>query len=222
LQREKDVLRRAYHEYFDRSKRLMYNSRTKIQMSTILTLGIILFAISSIYFIIKPKEGFNSAFLVSFITLTSYLIMIEGNFVTNDLYWTRWIGYGISCSLLVYEISKKVGLDVSKQISNIFLTVIVMFTGALSSVSVNEYKWAFFAISSIAFGKLLYEIYNTKSKNLAALTPYILFGWCVFPIVFLFSNEGLNLITVETSAIIYLFLDLFTKIIFYIQQKMNG
>jgi bacteriorhodopsin len=190
-------------------------------MSAILTSGIILFAISSIYFILKPKTGFNSAFLVSFITLTSYLIMLEGNYVTNNLYWTRWIGYGISCSLLVYEISKKVGLDISKQISNIFLTAIVMFTGALSSVSVNEFKWSFFAISSFAFGKLLYEIYNSKSKNLSSLNPYILFGWCVFPVVFLFSNEGLNLINVETSAIIYLFLDFFTKIIFYIQQKMN-
>lgn len=189
-------------------------------MSTILTLGIFLFTISSIYFILKPKTGFNSAFLVSFITLISYLIMLEGSFVTNNLYWTRWIGYGISCSLLVYEISKRVGLDINKQISNIFLTVIVMFTGALSSVSLNEYKWAFFAISSFAFGKLLYEIYSSKSKNLPLLNPYILFGWCVFPVVFLLSNEGLNLITVETSAIIYLVLDLFTKIVFYLSKKV--
>lgn len=188
-------------------------------MSAILTSGIILFTISSIYFIFKPKSGFNSAFFVSFITLISYLIMLEGSFVTNNLYWTRWIGYGISCSLLVYEISKRVGLDIYKQISNIFLTVIVMFTGAFSSVSVNEYKWAFFAISSIAFAKLLYQIYNTKSKNLGSLTPYILFGWCVFPVVFLFSNEGLNLISLEISAAIYLFLDLFTKIIFYLRKK---
>lgn len=190
-------------------------------MSTILTLGIILFSISSVYFILKPKLGFNSAFLVSFITLTSYLIMLEGNFVTNGLYWTRWIGYAISCSLLVYEISKKVGLDVPKQISNIFLTVIVMVTGALSSVSVDQFKWYFFAVSSFAFVKLLVEIYNTKSKNLTSLSPFIIFGWCVFPVVFLFSNEGLNLISVEVGAIIYLLLDFFTKIVFYIQQKMN-
>jgi bacteriorhodopsin len=189
-------------------------------MTTILTLGVITFAISSLYFTIKPKEFFNSAFLVSFITLISYLIMLQGGFVTNDLYWTRWFIYGISCPLLAFEISKNLGLDLSKRIFNVFLTIIVMLTGALSSINEGNYKLAFFIISSIAFCILILEFYKTKSKMLKSLTPYIIFGWCVFPLVFILSNEGMiNLIPLQIAAAIYLALDIFTKIIFYINQS---
>ena len=200
-------------------------------MSTILTLGIIVFILSSIYFTIKPKKGFNSAFLVSFVTLISYIIMLQGNFVSNDLYWTRWLMYGVSCPLLAFEISKRVGLDLSKRIFNVFLTAIVMITGVLSSISLGGYKATFFALSTVVFVKLMLGIYQTKSKELATLSPYIIFGWCVFPLVFMFSNEGLidvsfaanqitiNLIPVQVAAGIYLILDIFTKIVFYIHHN---
>ena len=188
-------------------------------MSTILTLGIITFIISSIYFILNPKKDFNSAFLVSFITLFSYFIMLDGNFVTGGLYWTRWIFYGVSCPLLAYEISKKIGLELPQRIFNIFLTVITMLTGAAASFASGNYKMAFFALSTFAFVYLLVQFYNTKSKALKTLTPYIAFGWCIFPTIFLFSNEGFfNIISIEIAASIYLALDIFTKIIFYIHH----
>lgn len=89
-------------------------------MAAALILGIIIFTISSIYFIIKPKKPFNSAFLVSFVTLISYIVMLQGSFVEFDLYWTRWLFYGISCPLLAFEISKRVGLDIPNRIFNLF------------------------------------------------------------------------------------------------------
>jgi bacteriorhodopsin len=189
-------------------------------MSLILSLGILTFVLSSFYFIANPKEGFNSAFLVSFITLISYVVMFEGNFVTNGSYWTRWVFYGFSCGLLSYEISKSVGLDVSKRVFNIFLTVITMLTGAMSAFLVgNQIKLIFFAISCVSFGILINEFNKTKSKALDTINPYIYFGWCVFPIVFLFSNEGYGFIPVEICAAVYLGLDIFTKIVFYIHQS---
>lgn len=189
-------------------------------MSTVLILGAIIFAVSSFYFIIKPKKEFNSAFLVSFITLISYLIMLQGNFATNDLYWTRWVFYALSCPLLAFEISKRVKLDIPNRIFNIFLTVITMITGALASVSVGNYKIIFFLISCIAFVVLLNEFYKTKSKELAGLNLFIIFGWCIFPLVFMFSNEGMiNVVPLQIAGIIYLALDIFTKIIFYIKYK---
>lgn len=187
-------------------------------MSTILLLGIITFILSSAYFTIKPKQGFNSAFLVSFVTLISYIVMLQGKFATNDIYWTRWLVYGISCPLLAFEISKRVGIDLNKSIFNVFLTAIVMITGALASASAGDYKIGFFVLSTIAFVKLIWSFYNTKSDVLKTLTPYII-GWCVFPIVFIFSNEGVNnLIAVQNAAAIYLVLDIFTKIVFYIHH----
>jgi bacteriorhodopsin len=188
-------------------------------MSSVLTIGIIIFLLSSIYFTITPKPGFNSAFLVSFITLISYIVMLQGKFSINDIYWTRWIGYGISCPLLAFEISKRVGLDLNNNIFNVFLTAIVMVTGALASTNSGDYKIAFFVLSCITFAKLIWSFYNTKSEALKTLTPYII-GWCVFPIVFIFTNEGVNnLIAVQNAAAIYLALDIITKIVFYIHQN---
>jgi bacteriorhodopsin len=46
-----------------------------------------------------------------------------------------------------------------------------------------------------------------------------LFGWSAFPLVFLLSPEGLNIITNPFAGIAYLGLDLFTKIIFYTQYS---
>lgn len=192
-------------------------------MSTILLIGTIVFSLSSFYFIIRPKKDFNSAFLVSFITLISYLVMLEGAFVTGNLYWTRWLFYGISCPLLAFEISKRINVDLPGRVFNIFLTIITMVTGTLSSVSTGTYKIAFFAVSTIAFIALLNEFYKTKSKEITAVTPFIVLGWCVFPVVFILSNEGIvNLISVPTAAGIYLALDMFTKIIFYLGHKKNS
>ena len=89
-------------------------------MNFLLALGSLIFLISSVYFLFFFKKKLNSAFFVSFITLISYLVMLEGSFITSGLLWTRWIGYAFSCSLLIYVISKKLNLPYSKQISNIF------------------------------------------------------------------------------------------------------
>ena len=189
-------------------------------MSLILILGIVVFSIASIYFTLKPKKEFNSAFIVSFVTLISYIIMLQGNFAANDLYWTRWLFYGISCPLLCYEISKKIELPTPKTIFNLFLTFITMITGSLASISLGGYKLAFFGLSCFAFASLVFNFYKTKSRKLMTITPYIAFGWLIFPIVFIFSNEGIfNIIPLPLAAAIYLGLDIFTKIIFYIHHS---
>jgi hypothetical protein len=90
-------------------------------MLSILTIGVIVFAISSLVFYFGVKKSFNSAFLVSIITLVSYVIMAQGGFVVNDIYWTRWVFYGLSCPLLAYEISRLIGLDGPKRIFNMRL-----------------------------------------------------------------------------------------------------
>jgi len=188
-------------------------------MNFLLALGSLIFLISSIYFLFFFKKKFNSAFFVSFITLISYLVMLEGSFVISNLFWTRWLGYAFSCSLLIFVISKKLSLSFSKQINNVLLNILVMVTGALASVNTNEIKWLFFIISSLAYAKIVYEIFSTKSKKLKTIGNYIIYGWSVFPVVVLISNEGLNFIQVELSTAIYLILDFFTKIIIYIKNK---
>jgi bacteriorhodopsin len=116
--------------------------------------------------------------------------------------------------------SKKVDLETPKRIFSIFLTAIVMFTGALASISIGDYKLIFFGLSTIAFAYMLYELYRTKAEILKMFSWYIVLGWCLFPLVFVFSNEGfMNIISLQSAATMYLIADIFTKIIFYIQLK---
>jgi len=190
-------------------------------MNFLLSIGSIIFLATSVYFLYNSKKRFNSAFFVSFITLISYLIMLEGSFIVSELLWTRWIGYAISCSLLIFVIAKRIGLDHFKQVTVIFLNIIVMVTGALSSVNTDEFKILFFVIGAVAYCILLYEIFKSNSKKLKPLTPFILYGWSAFPIVFIISNEGLNIISSSISILIYLFLDVITKVVFYLKNDLS-
>ena len=191
-------------------------------MNVVLFTGIVMFACSSLYFWLTSKKEFNSAFLVCFITLISYIIMYEGKFFGNldtGSYWTRWVFYGLSCALLTYDISRQLNIAKGIQWLAVVLTPIVMFTGVLASVYSGTYKWVWFVISSIAFLAIAKIYYSTKSAELSRISRYFLFGWSVFPIVFLLSPEGLNIITNSFAGIAYLILDFFTKIIFYLQHS---
>ena len=192
-------------------------------MDIILLSGAALFSFTSLLFLLSSKKKFNSAFFVSLITLISYLIMYEGSFVSltsdgGELYWTRWLFYGFSCTLLMYEIGKILGKSSQEIMKMVYLTAIVMVTGILSSIFQNEYMWIFFGISAIVYLILLFEIFKSKSKNLNAIKLYVILGWSLFPVVFLLSVEGLGLIGNVVAATIYLMLDLFTKVVFYLHM----
>ena len=188
-----------------------------------LAIGVCTFFVSTMYFASKPKTGLNTPFIVSIITLISYLIMIEGKFLIGNpdtgIYWTRWVGYAISCPLLMYAIAKKLDYSPDQTVFNMILTAIVMLTGAYAGVSNGDYKWIFFGLSTFAFVMLLTPIFGSKSSfNKSMILPYILLGWCGFPIVFLLSYEGFGLIQNGNALIAYLLLDFMTKIVFYIQM----
>jgi hypothetical protein len=59
-------------------------------LSYVFLAGILIFAISSAYFVLsgKNRAGLNSAFLVSFVTLISYVLMWQGNLTVlwSELY----------------------------------------------------------------------------------------------------------------------------------------
>lgn len=197
-------------------------------MENIFIVGIGIFSISALYFLIRHKTTFNTAFLVSLVTVASYLVMYEGTFTTTEsataelVYYSRWLFYALSCSLLMYEIGRLLKLDKGSIASLIYLIVFVMITGALSAVYEGSAMVSMFVVSSVAYGVLLYKIFTVKSKHKAFVLKYILAGWTVFPIVFLFAPEGFALITASTAAVLYLTLDIFTKIIFYVEgDKAN-
>jgi sensory rhodopsin len=186
--------------------------------------GLVIFALSSIYFYFtsKEKDGLNTAFLVSFVTLISYVLMWQGNLTTTSaggepIYWTRWLFYGLSCTLLMLEISQAKGIHGGARVQLLYLTAIVMGTGFLAARDTTAIRWVHFAISSVAYILLVLKVLSVRG---AAWThSYIYFGWTVFPIVFFLAPTGLGLIGAGVANLLYLLLDLYTKIAFNIHRS---
>lgn len=192
-------------------------------MTAVLTTGVALFIVSSLifYFWGQQKElQFNKPVLVSLVTLASYLVMLEGSFASFELgaadtYWTRWVFYAFSCGLLMHTISKKLNFSPAKRADQLYLTAFVMLTGALAAIYTGLAMWLFFGVSTFAFIILVLPIFFSSEKVKSKILPFVIFGWSVFPIVFLLEPAGLDLITSSAAAWVYLALDFFTKILFY-------
>ena len=188
--------------------------------------GMVIFASSSLYFFIsKRNSGINTAFLVSFVTLASYVLMWDGSFVSQSaggepIFWTRWLFYAISCSLLMLEIARVKGITTSDKVAElIFLNVLVMVGGFLASITVGITKWLFFLFASIAFLIQVAPLLKAKDGSSKWINAYILFGWSVFPLVFIFAPTGLELFGATLAMGLYLALDIYPKIVFNLQLK---
>ena len=185
--------------------------------------GIALFSLSSLYFLFAYKyKEFNSAFLVSFITIISYVLMFEGSLATigaegGAVYATRWLFYALSCTLLMYEIGRLLDISTAARVFHIYLTVIVMTTGAAAAYYVDlTLMLAFFAISTLAYILLIYPLLTADSPHRGKVAKYIILGWTGFPVAFLLAPDGFGLITASSAAIAYLAFDFFTKVVFYL------
>ena len=193
-------------------------------LSTIFIFGIAAFTISSIYFYMKGKgrDSLNTSFLVSFVTLISYVLMWQGKLTVvteggEPIYWSRWLFYGLSCALLMFEIAKLKKIGGERMAELVYLTVIVMFTGFLAAHDLSMVRWIYFVISSVAYVILAAKVLAVDAQKTKWVSTYIFLGWSVFPIVFLLAPTGIGLIGAAIAELLYLALDLFTKIIFNIQ-----
>jgi bacteriorhodopsin len=190
-------------------------------MATFLSLGIITFALSSIYFLIQRKT-YELPFLVSFITLISYIVMFEGSLAVHALngealHWTRWAFYGFSCVILAYTMAAQLNLTDNRTKHALVYTFLTMLTGAFASAYSGLFMWMMFIVGSVAYILLLQILFDAMQDKTGWLKKYLIFGWTVFPIVFLFSPEGVGMISNTVALIGYLVLDIFTKIMFYVE-----
>jgi sensory rhodopsin len=193
-------------------------------LNLIFLAGLVIFAISSTYFYFagKNKNGLNSAFLVSFVTLISYVLMWQGNIIVvteagQPIFWTRWLFYALSCTLLMVEIAQLKRIQGGGLVQLLYLTAIVMFTGFLAARDLTVIKWVHFVISSVAYALLVIKVLSAKTAASQWVNSYVFLGWTAFPIVFLLAPTGLGLIGAAVANLLYLVLDIYTKIIFSIQ-----
>ncbi len=184
------------------------------------SLGVLVFLISSIVFFVGwKKKQFNSAFFVSGITLVSYAFMLQ----VGGTPYLRWLGYIFSCTLLVWVIGQYIELSKERLRTVMFLTPLVMLTGALASLSFGFFMLFWFVLGGLFYVALLRVLLQGESKYFDKIKKYIWFGWTVFPVVFIVSPEGFALIPMSIAMGLYLLLDIYTKIIFYktIEKTQN-
>jgi sensory rhodopsin len=197
-------------------------------LNLVFSIGLITFVLSSAYFYFQGEENsFNSAFLVSFITLISYVLMWQGNFIVlteagQPIFWTRWLFYAASCTLLSFKIAKLKGIQNGQMIELLYLTAIVMFTGFLAAHDLTAVRWIHFVISCLAYALLVIRILPSRVAGSQWINSYLYFGWTVFAVVFAVAPTGLGLISTGLATIFYLVLDVYTKIVFYIQSARTS
>lgn len=206
-----------------------------IEISAIYWIGAVIFGISSILFayLETKKQTVNQVFrsnmFVSFITTISYVIMalMLATLIAENgelIFWSRWLFYIASCSILTVEIAHLFKKPTTKKIEIAILTALTMFCGFLASIIINIDRWWFFALSSVAYIAMLLILFK-KSKeeesNLNSIKWYVIITWSIFPIVWILAPTGFGIITTFDESIGYLALDLITKIAFglYITNK---
>lgn len=183
--------------------------------------GIGIFTITTIMFLVLKKKNPKVASLnmiVNFITIASYILMVSELGVMSamsgdSIYWTRWAFYAMSCSFLMFEISMILEIDNRSTLEIIVFNSMVMITGLFASITEGPVKWLFFALSSIAYVNVLYNISKNRSEQ-KFIIIFVFIFWSGFPIVWLISPAGFMILNSFWTALIYLILDLITKVYF--------
>lgn len=194
-----------------------------MSLNIIFLVGALVFAAASVYFWLSDdSKEFNSPLLVVAITTLSYLLMLEGGLMIQQadgavIHWTRWVGYSLSCPLLFYVVASGIE-SIRRRVTLTALMSLVMITGAFAAAWTGWFFWAGFVLSSFLFAVALIELYEySDEKHLQPMHKYIWFGWVIFPVVFLIGPSGLYVASAGVVAFLYLLLDIYTKIVFYVE-----
>ena len=191
-------------------------------------IGAVIFALSSLLFAYLEtkkqtvKQVFRSHMFVSFITTISYVIMalmLATLMAENGdlIFWSRWLFYMASCSILTVDIAHFFKKPTTKKIEIAILTALTMFCGFLASIVVNIDRWWFFVFSSVAYIAMLFMLFKQSKESETTLNSiiwYVGITWSIFPIVWILAPTGFGIITTFDESIAYLALDLITKIAF--------
>ena len=187
--------------------------------------GVVVFALSSLYFYLKHGSSgrTNSAMLVSVITLVSYCLYAAGvgsvELANGDTaYTTRWAGYVLSCTLLMWTIAEHIGLELRHKLELGYLTGITMLTGVFATLASGIWTTVLFVIGGFTYVAMMRIVWTGDRRKLGPIKKYIYFGWSVFPLVFILSPVGLGVVTPLIAAAAYLVLDIYSKIVFDLEM----
>jgi len=197
-----------------------------IEESIVFWIGALIFAVSSLMFAFLENRSnhrqdmFSSHLFVSFFTTISYFVMAL-SFATVPaengqlIYWTRWLFYIGSCSILTLDIATIAKKPDVKKAEVAVFTALTMFCGFLASIIINVDRWWFFGLSTAAYIGMLYTLFKPSYEgrsNASSIKWFVILTWSLFPVVWVLAPTGFGLLAVDIEAILYLALDLVTKI----------
>jgi sensory rhodopsin len=165
---------------------------------------------------------FASNIFVSFITTISYVVMALALATTvadngQPVYWTRWLFYIASCSILTLDIAFIARTPTVKKVEVALFTGLTMFCAFLASIIVTADRWWFFALSTVAYIGMIYTLFKQPANervNIKSIMWFVLLTWSLFPVVWVLAPTGFGIFTILTEAVLYLALDFITKIVF--------
>ncbi|MDA0207988.1 MAG: bacteriorhodopsin [bacterium] len=191
-------------------------------IETIFLLSLILMGLSTLFFFVlrNATTHYRSALAVTSATTVASLVLFSGAVWIGDLSPFRWLFYIVSCSVLMMTIMKVLSVKKENKTPILILNGLVMLTGAIASFfrQNEDMMLAFFVLGGVFFlmQLMLLAENNAKKSTSKMVWTYILAGWCAFPLVFVLSPEAFSIIDAAIAAILYLALDIFTKVGFYI------
>ena len=199
-----------------------------VETSIVFWIGSVIFAISSLMFSILENRRNNREIVfryhifVSFITTISYLFMALALLTGvadngQPIYWTRWLFYIASCSILTLDIAFILKIPDSRKVEVALLTGLTMLCGFLASFITSVDRWWFFGLSSAAYVGMLYTLfkrYDGSSKSISSIMLFVVITWSLFPLIWVLASTGIGIFAADIEAINYLALDFITKIAF--------
>lgn len=165
---------------------------------------------------------FRSHIFVSFITTISYVLMALALLTGvadngQPIYWTRWLFYIASCSILTLDIAFIAKIPDSRKVEVASFTGLTMLCGFLASFITSVDRWWFFGLSSAAYVGMLYTLfkrYDGSSKSISSIMWFVVITWSLFPLIWVLAPTGIGIFAADIEAILYLALDFITKIAF--------
>jgi sensory rhodopsin len=206
-----------------------------VEESIVFWIGALIFGFSSLMFAVLENRSssrqflFSSNVFVSFFTTISYVVMALALATVSaengqPVYWTRWLFYIGSCSILTLDMATIAEKPNVKKAEISLFTALTMFCGFLASVISSVDRWWFFGLSTAAYIGMLFTLFKPTrdgGSSGSSVMWFVIVTWSLFPLVWVLAPTGFGVIAIDLEAILYLALDIVTKIAFgiYISSR---
>lgn len=168
---------------------------------------------------------------VTGIAALAYLVMALGHGTVSttggDLPLARYVDWLLTTPLLLLCLGLLARPPRRVLTVLIAVDVIIIAAGIAAIVSVGTLSWALFGVGVIAYVALVYGLLVTLPRSVSPEADRVraVFGtlrnitvvlWTLYPVVWILAPTGLGLLTTSTEMLVFVYLDLVSKVGFVV------